>query len=372
MAPRPNITNTQRLIILGVTILLAGLAIWFFSSTVIFILISFVISMMGEPLVTLLQKIHIKNKHLPRSICSFTVLILFWCLFLLFFYLFIPLLANEFRYFSNIDIGSLLDDLSKPIGKIEKFLYDFGLAEEGFSLTAWVTNWFRSTIGFVRITEMLSDFAGLISNIFLTVLSVSFITYYFMKENKLFEDGVVMFFPEDKEPHIRHAIDSISALLKRYFIGVLLQSTCVGILITTGLKIVGFETGHAVTIAMIAAVLNVIPYVGPFIGSLVAVAIGTAVSMPMNVSTELLPHIVYILIVMEGTKVIDNVVFQPQIFSRSVKAHPLEIFIVILLAATIGGVVGMLIAIPVYTVFRVIAKEFFSQIKFVQKITTGI
>lgn len=372
MTPRPIITNTQRLIILGVTVLLAGLAIWFFSNIVVFILISFVLSMIGEPLVNLIQKIHIRKWHLPRAICSFLVLILFWAIVLLFFFTFIPLLANEFRYFSNIDINSILTDLGKPIGKIEQFLNEFGLAEEGFSLQAWATNSFRSAMGFVRLSEMLSDFAGLIGNIFITVLSISFITYYFMKESRLFEDGVVMFFPEDKESSIRHAINSISGLLKRYFIGVLLQSTGVMILITFGLTLIGLKFSHAITIALIAAVLNVIPYVGPFIGSVMAVAIGTAVSMPMDVATELLPKIIYILLVMETTKVIDNVIFQPQIFSRSVKAHPLEIFLVILIAATIGGILGMLIAIPAYTVLRVIGKEFFSQSKFVQRITTGI
>ena len=372
MTPRPNITNTQRLIILGVTILLAGLAIWFFSNIVVFILISFVISMIGEPLVNLIQKIHFRKWHLPRALCSFFVLILFWALVLFFFYKFIPLLANEFKYFSNIDINSILNDLGKPMGRVEHFMNEYGLAEEGFSLQAWATNTFRSAMGFVKMSEILADFAGLIGTIFITVLSVSFITYYFMKESHLFEDGVVMFFPEDKEQNIRHAIDSISGLLKRYFIGVLLQSTSVMILITFGLTVIGIHFSHALTIAMIAAVLNVIPYVGPFIGSLMAVAIGTAVSMPMDISTELVPRIIYILIVMEGTKVIDNVIFQPQIFSRSVRAHPLEIFLVILIAATIGGILGMLIAIPAYTVLRVIGKEFFSQSKFVQRITTGI
>jgi predicted PurR-regulated permease PerM len=365
-------TNTQRFVLLGVTILIAGLAIWFFSNIVVFILISFVISMIGEPLVNLLQKIHVRKWHLPRALCSFVVLILFWSLVLLFFYTFIPLLANELRYFAGIDINNILTDLGKPLGRIEKFLNDFGLAEEGFSLQAWATNTIRSAMGYVKLSEILSDFAGLIGNIFISVLSISFITYYFMKESRLFEDGVVMFFPEDKEPNIRHAINSISGLLKRYFIGILLQSTSVMILIAIGLTIVGLKFSHAVTIALIAAILNVIPYVGPFIGSLMAVAIGTAVSMPMDVSTELLPKIIYILIVMEGTKVIDNVIFQPQIFSRSVKAHPLEIFLVILIAATIGGILGMLIAIPAYTVLRVIGKEFFSQSKFVQRITTGI
>jgi predicted PurR-regulated permease PerM len=372
MAPRPNITNTQRLIILGVTILLAGLAIWFFSNIVVYILISFVISMIGEPLVNIIQKVHIGKWYLPRALCSFVVLILFWLLVLLFFYTFIPLLANEFRYFSTLDINGILNDLSTPIGKIEKFLNDFGLAEEGFSLQAWATNTLKASLGFGRFAEVLSHIAGMIGNVFIAVLSVSFITFYFMKESHLFENGVVVFFPEDKENNIRHAITSISGLLKRYFIGVLLQSTFVMILIAAGLTLTGIKFNHAITIALIAAILNVIPYVGPFIGSLMAVTIGVAVSMPMNVATDLLPRVIYILLVMESTKVIDNVVFQPQIFSRSVRAHPLEIFIVILMAATIGGVLGMLIAIPAYTVLRVIGKEFFSQIKFVQRITTGI
>ncbi len=372
MTPRPNITNTQRLIILGITILVAGLAIWFFSNIVMFILASFVISMIGEPLVSLIQNIHFRKWHLPRALCSFIVLLLFWGLVLLFFFTFIPLLANELRYLSNLDITNILNDLNKPISRIEKFMTDFGLSEEGFSLQAWATNSFRSSLGFVKMSEMLSDFAGLIGNIFVSVLSVSFITFYFMKESRLFEDGVVMFFPEDKEDHIRHAINSISELLKRYFIGVLLQSTFVGILITIGLSIVGLGFSDAATIALIAAILNVIPYVGPFIGSLMAVAIGTAVSMPMDISSELVPRIIYILLVMEGTKIIDNIIFQPQIFSRSVKAHPLEIFLIILMAAAIGGVVGMLIAIPAYTVLRVIGKEFFTQSKLVQRITTGI
>jgi predicted PurR-regulated permease PerM len=372
MTPRPNITNTQRLIILGVTLLVAGLAIWFFSNIVLFILVSFVLSMIGEPLVNLIQKAHIRKWHLPRAVCSFIVMLLFWGMVVLFFFTFIPLIANELKYLSNIDLNNLLTDLSSPIGKVDKFLNDFGLAEEGFSLQAWVTNSVRAGTGLFRLSDIMADFAGLMGNVFIAVLSVSFITYYFMKESRLFEDGLVMFFPEDKEHHVRHAIDSISGLLKRYFIGVLLQSTSVMILIAAGLLMIGLKFSHAVTIALIAAVLNVIPYVGPFIGSLMAVAIGTAVSMPMDISTELVPRIIWILVVMEGTKIIDNVVFQPQIFSRSVKAHPLEIFLVILIAATIGGVLGMLIAIPAYTVLRVIAKEFFGQSKFVQRITTGI
>ncbi|MFH0760586.1 MAG: AI-2E family transporter [Bacteroidota bacterium] len=372
MTPRLSLTNTQRLIILGVTILIAGFAIWFFSSIVIFILVSFVISMIGEPLVSLMQKIHIRKWHLPRALCSFFTVLLFWGLVFLFFYTFIPLLINELKYFSNLDINSLLTNLQEPIGKIQKSLSEFNLVGEDFSLQAWATNSLNAFINSDKISGSLEGIPGFVGNAFIAVLSISFISYYFMKEANLFEDALVLFFPEDKEQNVRNAVHSSSNLLKRYFIGIVLQSTGVIILHTIGLSIVGIQFTHAATIALIAGVLNVIPYVGPFIASLVGISVGVAVSMPMDVAHELLPLVIYIFLAMEFTKVVDNVVFQPQIFSRSVKSHPLEIFIVILVAATIGGVIGMLIAIPVYTVIRVVAKEFFNQSKLVRKITEGL
>ncbi len=372
MAARPTLTNTQRFIILGVTILIAGFSIWFFSSIVIFIIVSFVISMIGEPLVNLMEKIHVRKWHLPRAICSFTTVMLFWGLVFLFFYTFIPLLINELKYFSNLDIGTLLTNLQEPIEKIQKTLSEFNLVEDDFSLQAWATNSLNAFVNSDKLTSTLEGLPGFIGNAFIAVLSISFISYYFMKESHLFEDALVLFFPEDKEQNVRNAVHSSSNLLKRYFIGILLQSTGVIILHTIGLSIVGIQFSHAATIALIAGVLNVIPYVGPFIASIVGITVGVAVSMPMDVAHDLLPLVIYIFLAMEFTKIVDNVVFQPQIFSRSVKSHPLEIFIVILVAATIGGVIGMLIAIPAYTVIRVVAKEFFNESKLVRKITEGL
>jgi len=71
-------------------------------------------------------------------------------------------------------------------------------------------------------------------------------------------------------------------------------------------------------------------------------------------------------------QLLDNFILQPNIFSKSVKAHPLEIFIVVLMGAKIGGIIGMVVAIPIYTVLRVLAKVFLSEFKVVQSITKGI
>ena len=71
-------------------------------------------------------------------------------------------------------------------------------------------------------------------------------------------------------------------------------------------------------------------------------------------------------------QLIDNFISQPYIFSKSVKSHPLEIFIIIILAGLIAGALGMLIAVPIYTVIKVVLSEFFGDIRFVKELTKNI
>jgi predicted PurR-regulated permease PerM len=94
--------------------------------------------------------------------------------------------------------------------------------------------------------------------------------------------------------------------------------------------------------------------------------------LQLDFATGMLPLMGYMLVVFIIVQLIDNFVFQPLIFSNSVNAHPLEIFIVLLIAGSLGGILGMLLAIPGYTVLRVFAKEFFNKFRLVQKLTEKI
>ena len=121
---------------------------------------------------------------------------------------------------------------------------------------------------------------------------------------------------------------------------------------------------------LILGILNVIPYVGPWLGFFIAIIMGVASHINLDFPTVVVPLIYYMIIVEAITHLIDNVVFQPIIFSNSVKAHPLEIFIVVLAAGFAAGIPGMILGIPAYTVLRVFAREFFYNFKAVQKITS--
>ena len=120
---------------------------------------------------------------------------------------------------------------------------------------------------------------------------------------------------------------------------------------------------------LVMGVMNVVPYAGPLIGGVVSVFVG--IVTPIGGMTVGYTAVVIIgsLLILKG---LDDFVLQPTLYSSRVKAHPLEIFLVILIAGSLAGILGMLLAIPSYTVLRVFAKEFFSQFSLVRKLTEKI
>jgi predicted PurR-regulated permease PerM len=181
-----------------------------------------------------------------------------------------------------------------------------------------------------------------------------------------------MWIPDKYVDSATRALNSIKRLLTRYFIGIVIQSTCIMICVDIGMTIAGIDFQQALVMGLILGILNVIPYVGPWIGLFIALIMGIASHINQDFSTVVVPLIYYMIIVEAITHLIDNIVFQPVIFSNSVKAHPLEIFVVVLSAGYAAGIPGMILGIPGYTVLRVFAREFFYGFKAVQKITSGL
>ncbi len=222
------------------------------------------------------------------------------------------------------------------------------------------------------ITDLMATIASILGNVAWAIFAISFITFFLLREERLITEYVVTVFPREKEKAFRHALDSVKHLLRRYFVGILLQMTGILILVTLGMTIIGVGFRHGLVIGLLAAVLNIIPYVGPWIGASLGIILGVATHLDLDFSTQLVPLMGYMLLVFVITQLTDNTVFQPVIFGTSVYAHPVEIFIVIMMAGSLAGIVGMILAIPTYTVIRVFAKEFFNNFRVVQKLTEKI
>ena len=364
--------KTIKYIFIFLGLILLGFILWYFKSIVAYILISVVLSLIGHPIVQFLTKLKIKNIHISQTLSAALTLIFLWVVFLSFFRFFIPLIINEANELSSINVQGLIQNLQNPIEKVQEIFNKFQIGTNDQTIQDYLTTKFIHIFSISQLSSFFGSLAGLVGNLLIAFFSISFITFFFLKEERLFTEGILAFVPDKKEQGVRHVLHSIKHLLSRYFIGILIEILLIIILVTIGLTIVGIGFNHAIVIGLLAGLLNVIPYIGPYIGAFFGIIIGVGLNFNLDFSTQLLPLILYMALVFAIVQIIDNILFQPLIYSSSVKAHPLEIFLVILMAGSLAGIPGMILAIPSYTVIRVIAKEFFSRYKVVKKLTKNI
>ena len=368
-AMQPTLRNI--LIFFGILLLLA--CVWYFRNLVVYILVSGVLSIMGRPLVDLFCRIRIKKWFLPRSLGALLTLTILWGIIVLFFIIFVPLVTTQINYFSTIDSEKIVQLVEGPINKIENLFRAINkeITKE-LSIQDFIVGKVAGVFNINMIQNFLGSLISILGNVLVAVFSITFITFFFLKDQQLFFESILMWVPDKYVDNVTRALYSIKRLLTRYFIGIVIQSTCIMILITIGMTIVGIEFQQALVMGLILGILNVIPYVGPWLGLLIAITMGVASHMNQDFTTVVIPLVTYMIIVEAITHLIDNVVFQPVIFSNSVKAHPLEIFVVVLAAGFAAGIPGMIFGIPAYTVLRVFAREFFYNFKAVQKITSSL
>lgn len=364
---------TPRTLLVTAGVIIMGLLVWRFFNIVAYILIASVLSLIARPLVHLLGRIRIWKWRIPASLRALLTLIVIWAFFYGFFRLFIPLVAEQAQELSKLDTESVIRELEKPLDRLENWYNQLYIGkDQELSLEDAIQERISSVLSIKVITDMVATLASLLGNLAWAIFSISFITFFLLREEFLLFDYIVTLFPAEREQSLRHAFESVKHLLRRYFVGILLQMTGILTIVTLGMTIVGVGFRHGLVIGLMTAVLNIVPYLGPWMGAALGITLGLASQLPMDFATEIWPLVGYMILVFAVTQVTDNAVFQPVIFGTSVYAHPIEIFLVILVAASLAGIVGMILAIPTYTVIRVFAKEFFNNFRVVQKLTEKI
>lgn len=198
------------------------------------------------------------------------------------------------------------------------------------------------------VTDSIAGLVDLFANLFTAVLIIPVATFFLLKDGFLLRRNLLRIVPNKYFETSLVIIDKIESRLILYFSSVLLQSTIVGFLSFIFLSIVGLE--NALLIGIIIGLANSIPYFGPLIGYVLAIV----VSIYETGSVDLVPHSLFAIL---GVQIIDNVLLQPLIFSKSADLHPIYILFVVLMGAELGGVLGMLLAIPVVTVIRITVTE---------------
>lgn len=366
-------SNSLKYILSFLGVALALYLAWYFSNIVAYILISAVLAIIGKPIVDKLLAIRLgkKKRPMPRWAAALTTLLFMWLVIVVIFRIFIPIFFNKTVELSSLDISYVIEAFRKPLLSAQEFIENtFSVSASEFSIAGAITAQIKSIFNIGEINKYLTSTISAIGNLVIAVSSITFITFFFLKENNMFSRTITYMTPVKYQENVERALDSTANLLRRYFTGIVVQSMIMTTLVASGLLIFGFSLQNSLIIGFLVGILNVIPYLGPIIGVFVGLFIGLLGGAGPDVST--LNAALRIAGVILSAQVLDNTIVQPLLYSKQAKAHPLEIFIVILIAGTLAGIWGMVLAVPTYNVLRVFAKEFLNNFRVVQRLTKDI
>lgn len=350
-------------IFIAILIAIAAFSIWYFSHIVIYIIIAAILSLIGQPIHQLYSKLSVGKFRVSGSLSAGLTLLTLFLVFFLLGIFFVPLFTEEANILSSIDRGAALTSLQQPIESIEHILQKFHVDYKNFNPQTYIQDKLTSILSITNLSLFFNQIIAAFGDFFIAFFAISFLTFFFLRDERLIVDTIISVFPEHYSEKVKHVLAQTQYMLKRYFIGILIEVLLIITFISIGLSIAGIK--HALLIALFAGIVNMIPYVGPLIGAGFALFIGLTTNSDMTMVSV----IVKIFIVFPIVNLADAFLLQPLIYSSSVKAHPLEIFLVILMGGTLGGIGGMILAVPSYTIIRVIAKEFFTNFRIVKKLT---
>lgn len=352
----------------GLAIAAGILALWYFSAIVIYLLVAMVLSLIGQPLMRFLKMVRIKKFIIPRGLAAAITMLSLLLVFLSFAALFIPLVVDEARIISSVNTSDVMGALEIPLEKTERIINQY--QREPISLRQYLQEQITSVLSFGQVSDVANAIAGITGNLFIAFFAICFFTFFFLKDGRVMFETLLMLVPPQYVHDAREIVDDCRRLLVKYFVGVCLDVLCVFILVSFGLYLVGVK--HALIIGFFAGIVNVVPYIGPLIAASFGIVIGFSANLEPEMYGNLLPQTFKIISVFVAVNLIDAFFLQPLIFSNTVKAHPMEVFLVILIAGTLAGIGGMVVAIPTYTVLRVIAKQFLSKFRIVRKLTEDL
>lgn len=365
-------SKIYRYIVAGAITAIVLFLVWYFSAVVAYILTSAVLAMIGKPMTDMLCRIHIGQTKIPfpKWLAALCTLLTIWIVIVGVFALFVPIVFQKINEFSALDIPHIINSFHEPLMSFEHFIkHTFALDDDSFSIITAISDQIKPLFDVNVINKLLSSIVNTVSDAVIAAFSISFITFFFLKESSLFYDMVIIMFPKKYEENISRALNSTTNLLTRYFTGIVIESALMTLIVSLGLLLWGLPGHDVLVIGLMVGILNVIPYVGPTIGIALGIFIGVTGGYPGMSGSITAIKIAGTILFAQG---IDNFVLQPVLYSNRAKAHPLEIFLVILIAGSLAGVLGMLLAIPAYNVIRVFAKEFFNNFRVVQKLTEKI
>ena len=372
-----NIRNIDRLakyIMIAASIAIIGGICWYFKSVIAYILIAVVVSLIAKPLMGMMQRITVRGRKAPDWFLAALSLLIVLTALACIASMIVPIVSSMLKNVSLVNIETSVKNIAIPLADLNTFIRErFPQAGADFRIEIALFSELQKFINASQFSNLIGTAASFITNLGIGLFSVIFIGFFFIKDDGLFTEIVCALVPDRHEETTEKAISDIGHLLSRYFIGVILEVIGVALINFLGLLFIarlGFNA--AISIAFLTGIFNIIPYVGPLMGGALGTILGVTIkyssATPLGLDVNFWLFTAILVAIFCFTQLVDNFLYQPLIYSTSIKAKPLEIFIVLLVVGHIGGPLAMIVAIPIYTVVRVIAFRFFGHVKAIRRL----
>ncbi len=320
----------------GVVVGVALLFLWTFARLVAYVAVGFVLAYMMRPV-----KDRIQGLGIGRIGAILVTFLAFFGAVAVLFRTLAPFAAEQIAAVSGqLSPGAVARTVA---GRISSW-FPFDPAQVEDAMTRVMDTLLQED----RLSRVADSVFDLFANLFYAVVVIPFVAFFFLKDGSRLRKSTLGAVPNRYFEITLGIIEKVEVNIGRYFRAIGVQGLSIMIVSTALLTFVGLE--FALAVGLFTGLANTIPYFGPLLG----LAAGTVVGISQTGDFSLLPGI---LVAMGLTQLADNLLFQPMIFSRAARAHPLVILFVVLIGAQLGGVVGMLIAIPIFTTIRVLVRE---------------
>ena len=339
-------------------IALALLFVYTIRTVLIYLAIALVLTLILKPVSTRLMRIKIKNWSAPAGLAAAVTLVTFMGLAISITTFILPFVIRDMNFFAHINYYKVFDAFENYLQNAVAQMNQWGVNVD--IETLHLKDRLMEIINIELMGSAVEFLVSGLGNVAVMLFSVMFILFFLLKQQGLGKNLAVLF--TQNESQLEKALNILLPIrntLSRYFLGLLLQVSLIALIVFIGLSIIGIK--NAVLIAVFAGLINLIPYVGPIIGFSFGLTLGLGQAFSLNGPDGLLMLSGQISLVFAIVQLTDNFVFQPLIYSQSIKAHPLEIFLVISIAALLGGVGAMVVAIPGYSVLRIFIWEYFPE-----------
>ena len=340
--------------------------LFFFSAMAWMLFLGFIMSLMARPIFDALGRWPKSPWAMGKSMKAGLAILTLWLVLAGVILLIAPTVQQQWAIMSQTDFTLLSQNIQQALHELENWMAERGWISPPTSqnndlspLTHFLLEQVEQFWQSLRLMDLISPAFDAFSSTLAKLFGSLFSSFFLLRDRTLFLEKALHLMPASWHSHVWTVLIETRKNLSRYFLGLGLEVLLVAIFTSLGLWMIGLDFPLALTLGTIAGILNLIPYLGPMMGFLMGLVLTVASQLHLPFEAQILPLLLKVSAVFISVQLIDNFALQPWIYSDSVAAHPLEIFMVIVAGGIVNGITGMMLAVPIYTMIRLIARRMF-------------